>query len=150
LSGPLLRIRLRASPALTLLTLAAYVAAAGTLAAVLPISAAVACAILLAALAVLSVREQTLLLAQSAPDVLEFGRDAGLVVRLRGGTELWGQVSPRRYVSRWLVALELVVPGAGRRTILVARDMLPLGEFRHVRLWTLWDAVPAGPAGEGA
>lgn len=48
----------------------------------------------------------------------------------------------RRYVSRWLVVIELIAPAPSGRTILVARDMLPASEFRHLRLWALWRALP--------
>jgi hypothetical protein len=89
-------------------------------------------------------------MSSTAPCAMELGRGASLLVRLRGGGEITGHASPRRYVSRWLVVLHLTQPGRGRRTILVARDMLPAGKFRHIRLWALWDAVPAGAAGEGA
>lgn len=150
MSGSLLRIRLRASPVLTLLILAAHAAAAGVFVTVLPFPHASACVVLLAILAFVSARERSLLLAASAPSTLEFGGDASLRVGLRGGVEVAGQALPRRYVSRWLVVLQLSPPRAGRRTILVAKDMLPPGEFRHIRLWALWGAVPAGPAGEGA
>jgi hypothetical protein len=150
LSGRPLRVELRASPVLTLLTLGVHGAAAAALLAVLPLPAGVCGVFLVAVLAVVSVRERTLLRAQDAPIGLELGRDAGLLVRLCGGTELRGTASARRYVSRWLVVLELVQPDAKRRTILIARDMLPAGEFRHMRLWALWDAIPAGCAGTRA
>lgn len=150
MSGRPLRVELRASPVLTLLTLGVHGAAAAVLLAVLPLPAGLSGAFLLAALAVALVRERSLLRAQDAPIGLELGRDAGLLVRLRDGTELRGTASARRYVSRWLVVLELVRPDATRRTILVARDMLPAGEFRHMRLWALWDAIPAGGAGARA
>jgi hypothetical protein len=75
-------------------------------------------------------------------------RDAGLTLHLQNGGELRGHASPRRYVSRWLVVVRLGRPGATQRTILVARDMLAAGEFRHLRLWALWGAVPdSGGAG---
>jgi hypothetical protein len=150
LSGRTLRVELRASPALALLTLGVHGAAAAVLLAALPLPAGLGGAFLAAILAVLSIRRQGLLRAQDAPAGLEFGRDASLLVRLRNGTELRGTAAARRYVSRWLVVLELVQPGAKHRTILVARDMLPAGEFRHMRLWALWDALPAGHAGARA
>lgn len=150
MSGPRLSIRLRASPVLAALILSAHAAAAGAIFQVLPALQAAACAALLAILALLVVRQSALLRSSNSPCSLEFSRDAGLRIGLRGGAEIVGKVSPRRYVSRWLVVLRLSPSASGRRTILVARDMLPAGEFRHVRMWALWGEVPAGPAGEGA
>ena len=140
----MLRVELRASPVLTLLTLAACASAAFALLAALPVVAGISCAALLGWIASRTVWERTLLRAPNAPLALEMGRDAGLTLRLRSGAELRGLASPRRYVSRWLVVVRLVRPGATQRTILVARDMLAAGEFRHMRLWALWGAVPDG------
>ncbi|MBS0338230.1 MAG: hypothetical protein JSS40_15775 [Proteobacteria bacterium] len=142
-----MRVELRASPYLALFTLGVHGGAAAILLALLPPPAGLGGAFLLAILAGFSVRRQALLWAPEAPVGLELGRDASLLVRLRDGTELHGKASGRRYVNRWLVVLDLVRPGAKRRTILVAGDMLPAGEFRHMRLWALWDAIPAGHAG---
>jgi len=147
LSGSPLRVELRPSRTLTFLTIGVHGAAGAVLLAVLPPAAGLCGAFLLAVLATASVRERTLLRARGAPLTLALGRDAGLLVGLRGGTELNGSASSRRYVSRWLVVLELVQADGKRRTILVARDMLAAGEFRHLRLWALWDALPAGEPG---
>jgi hypothetical protein len=138
-----LRLNLRASPVLTLLTAAMHCAAAAILLAVLPSPAGVIAAILLVVLGVLAVRERTLLMAARSPSGLVLNRDGGVSLGLRNGDELSGQVAARRYVSRWLVVFCIEAPPRGRRTILIVRDMLPAGEFRHLRLWALWNALPA-------
>jgi len=145
-----LRLTLRASPALTVLTLAIHaLAMAAVWTALAPIPGICAVA-LLAGLAVIALRERTLLRAANAPSVLELKGDGSLSIRLRGGREICGVPAPRRYVSRWLVAFDLALPARAHRTILVARDMLPAGEFRHLRLWALWSALPAACPGARA
>jgi hypothetical protein len=42
--------------------------------------------------------------------------------------------------------VSLPLTGAGRRNLLVVRDMLPPGEFRALRLWALWGRVPGAAA----
>lgn len=144
MSGPPLRIELRASPVLTLLTLAACATAAGVLFWVLPLTAGAGCGLLLAWAGFRAVREHALLNAASAPHALELGHDAGMTLHLRCGSPVRGRATERRYVSRWLVVLTLAGPGIMQRTILIARDMLAAGEFRHLRLWALWGSVPDG------
>ncbi len=142
MSGLPLRLELRASPVLTLLTAAIHGVAAATLWFVLPPPAGICAAILLVILGTLALRDRALLWGPAAPVVLELKRDGSLMVRLRGGREIGGQPAARRYVSRWLVVLDLVRAPRVNRTILIARDMLPAGEFRHLRLWALWNALP--------
>ena len=138
-----MRLELRASPVLTLLTLAIHgLAMAVVWSALAPLPGVCAVAVL-SVLAVVALRERTLLRAPNAPSVLELKGDGSLVVRLRGGREIGGMAAPRRYVSRWLVVFDLILPAHAHRTILVARDMLPPREFRHLRLWALWNALPA-------
>jgi hypothetical protein len=143
LSGQPLRLELRASPALTVLTLAVHGLAMAILWSTLALLPGVCAVALLAVLAVIALRERTLLRAANAPSVLELKGDGSLSIRLRGGREIGGVPAPRRYVSRWLVVFDLVLPPRAHRTILVARDMLAPGEFRHLRLWALWSALPA-------
>ncbi len=145
-----LQLTLRASPALTLLTAAMHCAAAAVLFAVLPSPAGIPAAILLIVLGTLAVRERTLLTAARAPASLVIGHGGAISLGLRDGHELIGQVSARRYVSRWLVVLAIEAPSRGRRTILIARDMLPAGEFRHLKLWALWNALPGSRAPRAA
>ena len=137
-----LQLTLRASPILTLLTAALHCAAAAVLIAGLPSPAGIIAAILLIVLGTLAVRERTLLTAARAPASLVISRGGGISLALRDGQEFNGQVCARRYVSRWLVVLAIEAPSRGRRTILIARDMLAAGEFRRLKLWALWNALP--------
>lgn len=142
-----MRLKLRASPVLTLLTLAVHgLAIAIVWSFLAPVPAICAVAVLLA-VGVVAVRERTLLRAATAPSVLELKGDGSLAVWLRGGGEIQGTPAERRYVSRWLVVLDLMLPPRSHRTILVARDMLPAGDFRRLRLWALWSALPAARPG---
>ena len=150
MSGQPLRLQLRASPVLTLLTIAIHGLAMAILWAVLTPVPGICAVAVLSALGIIALRERTLLRAATAPSVLELKGDGSLSIRLRGGSEIGGIPAERRYVSRWLVALELVLPPRAHRTILVARDMLPAAEFRHLRLWALWSALPAARQGANA
>ena len=143
MSGQSLRIDLRASPILTVLTVAVFGSAATILFDVVTWPAGQVAATLMAALGVLAAWRVTLLRAANAPVSLCLNRDSRLVACLHGGGEAAGLASDRRYVSRWIVVLQMIQSGGGRRTILVARDMLAVEEFRRLRLWALWNAVPA-------
>jgi hypothetical protein len=142
LSGQPLHLHLRASPVLTVLTSGMHGAAAAVLWFILPPLAGAAAVLLVLLLGALSVSQRTLLWAGDAPAVLALGRDGSLVVQLRGGGKWKGTPAERRYVTRWLVVLELARPRLASRTLLVARDMLASEEFRHLRLWALWRALP--------
>lgn len=138
-----MRLDLRASPLLTLLAAAIHSAAAAIFWFFLPFPAGAMVAALVFVLGALAIWQRTLLRGATAMASLELKGESRLVARLRNRTEFGGQVSARRYVSRWLVVLDLAQAPWGRRTIFVARDMLPAGQFRHLRLWALWDALPA-------
>jgi hypothetical protein len=138
-----LRVDLRASPVLTLLTAAVHLVAGIILWAALPEPAGVWAAGLVILLSMVAIRNRALLSSPSAVVTLELRRDGGVLAVLRSGREAESQVAARRYVSRWLVVLTLVDAPLGHRTLLVSRDMLPGGEFRLLRLWALWDALPA-------
>ena len=142
-SAALLRLELRGSPGLTLLTAAVHAAAGASLMLVLPPLPGATAAFLLVVLALLVIRERTLLRSARAPAELEIWPDGILVLQLRDGTRLSGRALPRRYVSRWLVTLSVAIPEGRERTLLVARDMLGAGEFRRLCLWALWNALPA-------
>jgi len=122
-----------------------HFAAAGILIAVLPYPAGICIAILLIVLAAITARDRTLLLAPDSTAALELGREGTLTLRQRDGKQLVCQAGSRRYVSRWLVVLALRLPDGRTRTVLVARDMLGAEGFRRLRLWTLWNALPAAP-----
>jgi hypothetical protein len=142
LSGHPLRLRLRASPVLTLVTVAVHALAAAVLWFLVPGIPGILTASLIGALAFVVARQRTLLWSAGAPATLELKRDGLLALHLRGGGRLEAVASERRYVSRWLVVLSMRLPRA-HRTILVVRDMLSAAEFRHLRLWALWQALPA-------
>lgn len=139
------RLELRASVALTFLTIAFHAAAAATLLALLPLIAGLCAASLLGVLGLMAVRERTLISAPCSPAALHLGYDGTLVVRLRNGQEKDAAMAARRYVSRWLVVIGLDRRIEGRHTILVARDMLAPEDFRQLRLWSLWGTLPATP-----
>lgn len=143
---PALRLELRASPALTLLTLTVHAAAAATVLVWLPWIEGLCAASLLVALGALAIRQRTLLWTARAAAGLGLGREGSLLLRLRSGHEFSAVPAGRRYVSRWLVVLDLDTKSDGRRTLLVARDMLGADEFRLLRLWALWNTLPAARA----
>lgn len=140
-----LRLELRGSPALAGLVVVSHGLAAGVLLAFLPPAQGTLGALLLLVLAAHGVRTSALLLAPGSPRALRPGPDAVMAVGLRSGEEVSGAVLERRFVSRWLVIVDLAGAG-GRRTILVARDMLDPEAFRRLRLWALWGTLPAGGA----
>ncbi len=149
-----MRLTLRASPILTLATACVHAVAAAIFWLYLPQPAGACAATLTIILAILAIKDRTLLRGALAPVLLNLERGGLLIVRLRDGTELKSQVSARRYVNRWLVALRLEKARMGQGSILVARDMLSAADFRRLRLWALWDALPgersATPRPQGA
>jgi hypothetical protein len=147
LSGQTLRLQLRASPLLTALALAVHGAAVAILWINLGLVAGICAVFVVSLLATAALRERTLLSAASAPSELKLSGDGSLSIRLRDGAEVSGLPGARRYVSRWLVVFDLERGSRARRTVLVARDMLADGEFRQLRLWALWNAIPAGRPG---
>ncbi len=138
-----MRLDLRASPILTLVAAALHAAAAAVFWSLLPPPAGILAAALVMVLAAFSIRHHTLLSGTASPVFLQLGKNGRLHAGLRDRTGFDCQVSARRYVSRWLVVLDLPDAPWGRRTILVARDMLPAGQFRYLCLWALWDALPS-------
>ena len=143
-----MRLQLRASPVLTFLVGAAHGVAGLVLVMVLPPAVALASVAVVGVLAWKGLGERTLLRSATSPSALLLERDGSLSLQLRGGGEPVAAIpAPRRYVSRWLVVLDLALPSQTHRTILVARDMLAPGEFRQLCLWALWETLPAAPAG---
>ena len=139
-------LQLRASPVLTLLTAAVHVSAAAILVAFLPPLAGTGAAVLICLLGIIGMRQKTLLLASSAPAALELKSNGRLGLRLRDGDLFDADPAERRFVNRWLVVLQLALPSPANRSLLVARDMLPAADFRLLRLWALWKALPQAPA----
>jgi hypothetical protein len=114
--------------------LAAYVAIPGALTALL--------AVLLLALGIATAWSRALLAAPSSIRTIEVG-GAQAAIELASGERFAAEVAQRRYVTRYLVALPLRSPD--RRTLLVTADMLAPEEFRRLRIWALWNRLPAAP-----
>ena len=150
MSGHPLRLQLRASPVLTFLTVGLHALTAAVLWFLLPFGAGLPLAVLVCALGAVAVGQRALLWTANAPAVLGLNRDGSLSIRLRGGREFEGIPADRRYITRWLVILELVCSRQANRTILVASDMLSTEQFRQLRLWALWRALPDEPPAAGA
>ncbi|MEO8203833.1 MAG: protein YgfX [Betaproteobacteria bacterium] len=140
-----MRLQLRASLSLTLMTLGVHAAAAAVLWSLLPPPAAYA-AVLVALLGIVAAADRTLFLRSSSAAYLELKGDDALRIVFRNGSGVEGQLAAKRYVSRWLVVLGLPRRHRLQRTILVARDMLAPAEFRLLRLWALWKSLPAKPS----
>jgi hypothetical protein len=109
----------------------------------IPAPFGVLAAALLVLAGVMSIRDQAQIWPRRSWPRLELYRDGTLSIRTANGQESSQLRSIRRHVTRWLVILELEVPFAGRRRFLVARDMLGTDEFRRLRLWALWNSLPA-------
>ena len=119
--------------------LSVHLAAATCLAAVLPAAAGAGAAALVILLGAVTAWDRALLRGRGSTRALELREDNSVVVVLGNGRRLPGTVHPRRNVSRWWVTLP--VRGASRRIVVVARDMLPPGDFRLLRMWALWGRV---------
>jgi hypothetical protein len=127
---------------LTLLTIAVHGAGALIAWSALPGFAGAALAVLVCLVGVFAARDRALLSSRDAPTAIELNRDGSLSIVTRSGAEAAVEPAERRYVTRWLVVLKLQRPAQPARTLVVARDMLPAGQFRHLRLWALWKALP--------
>ena len=134
------RFQLKPSPALAIAILAAHVAAAAAAYVVLPRAAAMPLAMALVALGAAAAWSRALLRSRSSVRAIEVGAPQP-TFELAGGERLTATVSARRYVTRHVVALPL--RGGIRRTLLVTGDMLSAEEFRRLRIWALWNRLPA-------
>ena len=112
--------------------LAAYLTIPGTMAAIL--------AAMLVLLGLATAWGRALLASSASVRAIEIGAGQP-VVELAGGDRLGAEVASRRYVTRYVVALPLLKPF--RRTLLVTADMLGREEFRRLRIWALWNRLPA-------
>ena len=119
--------------------LTVHLAAAACLVAVLPGATGAGVGALALLLGVVTARDRGLLRGRGSVRGLELREDNAAEVLLADGRRLSGTVHPRRNVSRWWVTVP--VRGELRRTVVVARDMLPAGEFRRLRMWALWGRV---------
>ena len=111
---------------------AAYVAITGLVAALL--------AGLLVLLGLASAWSRALLAASGSVRIIEIGGTEP-AIELARGQRVHAVGAPRRYVTRYLVVLPIAAPF--RTTLLVTADMLSREEFRRLRLWALWNKLPA-------
>jgi hypothetical protein len=121
-----------------------HLAAAASLATVLPAAAGAGASTLVLLLGAVAVWNWAMLRGGRAVRGLELGEDGAAMLVLGDGQRVAGRVGPRRNVGRWWVMLP--VRGDARRTVVVARDMLPADDFRRLRIWALWGRV--APAAE--
>jgi len=135
-----LRLELRPSPALAALIIVAHGAAASAAYAAAPGAMTALLAAMLLVLGIAAAWSRALLGNPGSIRAIEIGAEQP-IVELAGGERFTAEVAPRHYVSRFLVILPLVSPY--RRTLLVTGDMLEAGEFRRLRIWTLWNRLPA-------
>jgi hypothetical protein len=124
--------------------LSAHLAAAACLAAVLPGAVGAGTGALVVLLGAAAAWDRALLRGRGSVRGLELRADNAAAFTLADGRRLEGTVAARRNVNRWWVTLPL--RGAARRSVLVARDMLPADEFRRLRMWALWGRVPRATA----
>lgn len=142
-----LRLELRPSPALAALIVLAHGAAASAAYLAVPGAMAALLAALLMVLGFAAAWSRALLRNPGSVRAIEIGAEKP-VVELADGESFAVELAPRHYVSRFLVILPLVSPS--RRTLLVTGDMLEPAEFRRLRIWTLWNRLPAEKRGVAA
>ena len=135
-----LRLELKPSPALAALIIVAHGAAAMAAYVAVPGAMAALLAAMLMILGIAAAWSRALLRNPGSVRALEIGAGQP-IVELADGERFAAEVAPRHYVSRFLVILPLVSPS--RRTLLVTGDMLKPEEFRRLRIWTLWNRLPA-------
>lgn len=143
---PLLRLQLRASPSLAGAVLLLHAIAAACIAAVVPGIWGGVLAALVAVLGAVTAWDRALLRSARSARVLELYPGAKAALVLADGSRLEASVAVRRNVSPWWVTLPL--DGHARRTLLLARDMLPADDFRRLKIWALWGRVPAVAAAQ--
>jgi len=135
-----LRVELAPSGFLALALIGVHAAAALCVAAVLPGAAGLAAAALIAGLGIAAAWRRALLRSGASVRALDLAGER-LEVRLASGKSFAAELTGRRYVGRHMVVLALRRPV--RRTILVTRDMVDADSFRRLRIWALWDRLPA-------
>ena len=135
-----LRLQLSPSRPLAALIVLAHAAAAAAVYVLITGPLGVAAAIAFIALGAAAAWSRALLAAANSVRAIELGA-AEPVFELTDGRRVAVPVAARRYVTRYLVALPLA--GELGRTLLVSADMLGREEFRRLRLWALWNRLPA-------
>jgi hypothetical protein len=141
------RFQLRSSPAFAAALVGGHVAAALAVFSALPGVGSAALAVALVALGGAAAWSRALLAAHSSVRAIEIG-EAEATFELASGARFAAPVAARRYVTRHVVALRLGAPL--RRTLLVTTDMLGAAEFRRLRIWALWNRLPAAAGGVAA
>jgi hypothetical protein len=142
LSG--LSLELSRSPRLAAAIVGLHAAAAASVVAVIPGVAGNLLAAALLALGAAAAWSRALLGSGGSVRAIELTGPA-IALKLASGERFVAELAPRRYVTRFVVALPVRRPA--RRTILVTRDMLAPDSFRVLRLWALWGKIP-GVAGK--
>jgi hypothetical protein len=139
-----LRLRLAPSPRLAALIVLLHSAAAAALLVAVPGLAGASLAVAMLALGLAAAWSRALLRSAASTRVLELAGER-VAIELANGARLEAVVSSRRYVSRLLVALPMRAGAqwAGRRILLVTRDMVDADSFRALRIWALWGKTPA-------
>ena len=135
-----LRLQLAPSRPLAALIVLAHGAAAAAVYTLIKGPLGVAASIGFVALGAAAAWSRALLAAGNSVRAIELG-GAEPVFELANGERVAVAVAARRYVTRYLVALPL--GGGLRRTLVVTADMLGREEFRRLRLWALWNRLPA-------
>ena len=135
-----LRLELRPSRALAGAIVVAHGAAAVASYIAIPGAMAAFLAAMLVLLGLATAWSRALLASQGSVRAIEIG-GVEPVFELASGERFGAEVASRRYVTRFLVALPLRAPF--RRTLLVTADMLAPEEFRRLRIWALWNRLPA-------
>jgi hypothetical protein len=135
-----LRLELSSSPVLATLIIAVHAAGGLCVLAVLPSAAGGLLAAALLGLGVAAAWSRALHRSGASVRCIELDGPQ-VIFHLEGGESFAAEAAPRRYVSRFLVALPVRRPV--RRTILVTRDMLDGDLFRALRIWALWGRLPA-------
>ena len=138
-NAPALRLELRASRLMAAAILTLHLAAAACLVTVLSGLAGAGAGLLVLLLGGATAWDRAFLRGNRSVRSLELRDDGAAAFTLADGRRLEGIVAARRNVNRWWVTLPL--RGASRRSLVVARDMLPAEDFRRLRLWALWGRV---------
>ncbi len=134
-----LRLRLSPSPAFAAALVALHACAALCVLLVLPSFPGAALASCLMALGLAAAWSRALLRSAGSVRAIEI-EAGGASFELAGGERIAAQLTRRRYVNRFMVALP--VEGRLRRTVLVTLDMLGEESFRMLRIWALWGKLP--------
>ena len=102
--------------------------------------AAIALPLALLVLGFAAAWSRALLRSPAAVRAIQVGGDLP-AFELASGESVSAAVGERRYVTRYVIALQLGKPLS--RTLLVTADMLGPREFRRLRLWALWNRLPS-------